>query len=144
MKTIKSIVLGLALLVVCGTSVNAAATLDKNDGLTKTYAVNTYVNAMTRGKLDGFNDVLDKSAKFSMLRGKQVLNFDKKEMMQYMQKGKNVSQACTTSTSIVESNDDTAVIRVDMQYDNFVRSNYLTIANTGSGWKITKVYSVFK
>ena len=144
MKTIKSIVLGLALLVVCGTSVNAAATLDKNDGLTKTYAVNTYVNAMTRGKLDGFNDVLDKSAKFSMLRGKQVLNFDKKEMMQYMQKGKNVSQECTTSTIIVESNDDTAVIRVDMQYDNFVRSNYLTIANTGSGWKITKVYSVFK
>ncbi|TWR27345.1 nuclear transport factor 2 family protein [Mucilaginibacter pallidiroseus] len=144
MKTIKSIVLGLALLVVCGTSVNATAIIDKNDGLTKTYAVNTYVNAMTRGKLDGFNDVLDKSARFSMLRGKQVLNFDKKEMMQYMQKGKNVSQACTTSTSIVESNDDAAVIRVDMQYDNFVRSNYLTIANTGNGWKITKVYSVFK
>ncbi len=25
----------------------------------------------------------------------------------------------------------------------FVRSNYVTIANTGNGWKITNVYSVF-
>jgi hypothetical protein len=41
----------------------------KPENLTKTYAVNTYVNAMTRGKLDGFSDVLDQTVKFSMLRG---------------------------------------------------------------------------
>ena len=69
MKTLKSIILGLALLVVCG-SVQANTPTLERDNLTKTYAVNTYVNAMTRGKLDGFNEVLDKSVKFSMLRGK--------------------------------------------------------------------------
>ena len=143
MKTLKSIILGLALLVVCG-SVQANTPTLERDNLTKTYAVNTYVNAMTRGKLDGFNEVLDKSVKFSMLRGKNMLTFDKKEMLTYMKKDKNLSLACTTSTSVVESNADVAVVRVDMQFDGFVRSNYLTVANTTEGWKITNVYSVFK
>src|SRR5277367_3510380 len=72
MKTLKSILLGLALLAV-GTAVKANNT---NDGtLTENHAINTYVDAMTRGKLQGLNDVLDQSAQFSMLRGKTVLSF---------------------------------------------------------------------
>ncbi len=140
MKTLKSILLGLALLAV-GTAVRANNT---NDGtLTENHAINTYVDAMTRGKLQGLNDVLDQSAQFSMLRGKTVLSFSKKQMLDYMQANKNTEQTCTTSTSIVESNANIAVVKVDMKYEGFVRSNYVTIANTGNGWKITNVYSVF-
>jgi len=140
MKTLKSILLGLALLAV-GTAVKANNT---NDGtLTENHAINTYVDAMTRGKLQGLNDVLDQSAQFSMLRGKTVLSFSKKQMLDYMQANKNTEQTCTTSTSVVESNANIAVVKVDMKYEGFVRSNYVTIANTGNGWKITNVYSVF-
>jgi hypothetical protein len=143
MKTLKSIILGLALLVVCGT-VQANTPPNESDNLTKTYAVNTYINAMTRGKFDGLNDVLDQSVKFSMLRNKKVLSFTKKEMLDFMKSDKNVQQSCITSTSIVENDTNVAVIRVDMKFDDFVRSNYVTVANTGKGWKITNVYSVFK
>ena len=140
MKNLKSIMLGLALLVVCGAA-NANATDDGK--LTENYAINTYVDAMTRGKLDGLNDVLDKTAGFSMLRGKTVVSFSKKQMLDYLKANKNTEQSCTTSTSIVESNANIAVVKVDMKYEGFVRSNYVTIANTGNGWKITNVYSVF-
>ena len=140
MKTLKSILLGIALLAV-GSAVKANNT--NNDELTKTHAINTYVDAMTRGKLQGLNDVLDKSVQFSMLRGKTVLSFSRKEMLDYFQSNKNTEQTCTTSTSIIESDANVAVVKVDMKYDGFVRSNYVTIANTGNGWKITNVYSVF-
>jgi hypothetical protein len=140
MKTLKSIVLGLALLAV-GSAVKAAPI--NGERLTKNHAINTYVDAMTRGKLDGLNDVLDKSAAFSMLRGKTVLSFTRKQMVDYLQSNKNTEQACTTSTSIIESDANVAVVKVDMKFDGFVRSNYVTIANTGNGWKITNVYSVF-
>ena len=140
MKTLKSILLGLALLAV-GSAVKANNT--NNDELTKNHAINTYVDAMTRGKLQGLNDVLDKSVQFSMLRGKTVLSFSRKEMLDYFQTNKNTEQTCTTSTSIIESDANVAVVKVDMKYDGFVRSNYVTIANTGNGWKITNVYSVF-
>jgi len=57
---------------------------------------------------------------------------------------KNVEMQCTTSTTVVESNADLALVKVDMKYSNSVRSNYVTLVNTGAGWKITNVYSVFK
>lgn len=140
MKTLKSMMLGLALLLVCGA---AMASSTKVENLTKTYAINTYVDAMTRGKLDGFNDVLDKTAQFSLLRGKTVLSFSKKQMLDYLRGNKNVEQACTISTSVINSDANIAVVKVDMKFNDFVRSNYVTIANTGNGWKITNVYSVF-
>jgi len=141
MKTLKSILLGLALMVVCG----AVKANNTDDGkLTQNHAINTYVDAMTRGKLQGLNDVLDQSAQFSMLRGKTVLSFSKKQMLDYLQANKNTEQTCTITTSIVESDANFAVVKVDMKFDGFVRSNYVTIANIGNGWKITNVYSVFE
>ncbi|MBD1366999.1 nuclear transport factor 2 family protein [Mucilaginibacter sp. ZT4R22] len=142
MKNLKSIILGLALLVVCGAV--KANPIPDNESLTATHAVNTYVDAITRGKLAGLNDVLDQTVKFSMLRGKKMLSFDKKQMMEFFKGDKNVEQTCTTSTDIVESNADIKVVKVDMKYDGFTRSNYVTVTNTGDGWKITNVYSVFK
>jgi hypothetical protein len=132
--------LGLVMLAFYG-----AAKADTNDNgkLTQTYAVNTYVDAMTRGRLSGLNDVLDNSASFSMVRGKQVLSYGKKQMLDYFKSNRNTEQICTTSTSIVESNASIAIVKVDMKYTDFTRSNYVTIANTGNGWKITNVYSTF-
>jgi hypothetical protein len=140
MKTLKSIVLGLALIAAAGT---VKAKNNSDEKLTKNYAINTYVDAMTRGKLQGLNDVLDKSAQFSLLRGKTVLSFSKKQMLDYLQANRNTEQTCTASTSVIESDANVTVVKVDMKYDGFVRSNYVTIANTGGGWKITNVYSVF-
>jgi len=142
MKTLKSIILGLALLLVCGAV--KANPIPSNENLTATHAIYTYVDAVTRGKLNGLNEVLDQSVKFSMLRGKKVLSFDKKQMMDFLKSGKNVEQSCTTSTEVVESNADLTVVKVDLKYDGFTRSNYVTITNTGDGWKITNVHSVFK
>lgn len=140
MKTLKSIILGLALLVICGA---AKAGNNEATSASKNYAINTYVDAMTRGRLNGFNDVLDQSAKFSMLRGKQVVSVSKKDMLDYLGQNKNVEQACTTNTEVVESDENVSLVKVNMQFDGFVRSNYITLANTGNGWKITNVYSVF-
>jgi hypothetical protein len=140
MKTLKTMMLGLAMLALCGA---VKANTNDNGKLTKNYAINTYIDAMTRGKLNGLNDVLDQSAAFNMVRGKQVLSFDKKQMLDYFKTNKNIEQQCTTSTSVVESNAGLAIVKVDMKFENFTRSNYITIAHTANGWKITNVYSVF-
>ncbi|GAB3934555.1 nuclear transport factor 2 family protein [Mucilaginibacter myungsuensis] len=141
MKTLKTIALGLALL----TTVFTANAADKPiERLTKHYAINTYIDAMSRGRLQGFNEVLDPTATFSMLRGTQVCSYNKKDMLKFMKDNQNVEQACTVSTSEVESNDNITVVKVDMKFNGFIRSNYVTVANTGDGWKITNVHSVFK
>ena len=142
MKTVKLILSGIALLIVCNTA--KAGIYEDGENLTKNYAINTYVDAMTRGKLHGLNDVIDQNAKFSLLSGKKILNYTRDQVFESLKLTKNIEEDCTTSTSIMESNDDIAIVRVDMQFEKFVRSNYVTIANTGKGWKIINVYSVFK
>ncbi|WPU93406.1 nuclear transport factor 2 family protein [Mucilaginibacter sabulilitoris] len=142
MKTLKLIISGIALLIVCNTA--KADIYEDGENLTRTYAINTYVDAVTRGKLQGLNDVVDQNAKFSLLSGKKILSYTRDQVFESLRLIKNIEEDCTTSTSIMESNNDIAVVKVDMQFDKFVRSNYVTIANTGKGWKITNVYSVFK
>jgi len=141
MKTLKSIALGLLFLAGIGT---ANATEKPADRLSKTHAINTYIDAMSRGRLQGFNEVLDASAKFSILRGSKVMSVGKTEMLNFMKDNQNVEQSCTVSTGDVDNNNDVSVVKVDMKYNGFTRSNYVTVANTGEGWKITNVYSVFK
>jgi len=142
MKTLRSIMLGLVLLALCG--IVKATDKPGNERLTQTPAINTYIAAMTTGKLDGFNDVLDQNAKFDLLRGTKLCSFDKKQVLNHMQLNADVEQNCMVSTSVMEGNNSVAMVKVDMKYPDFVRSNYISMVNTGDGWKITNVYSVFK
>jgi hypothetical protein len=142
MKTLKLIVPLLSLMIAFTTA--TAKTLPDDGIFTKTHAIDTYVDAMTRGKLDGFDLVIDSSAKFTTLRkDKRLISFNKNEMISFLSKIKNVEENCTTSTSIIQNTADMIVAKVDMQFDGFTRSNYVSIANTGNGWKIINVYSVF-
>ena len=141
MKTLKTIILGLALLAICGI---AQAKNNDDNKLTPNYAINTYIDALTRGKMQGLSDVLDKTAEFSLLRGKTVISCDKKEMMDYFKTVQNVEQICTTSTSVIQHDDAITIVKIDMKYADFTRSNYVIVANTGNGWKITHVYSTFQ
>ncbi|MDB5112879.1 MAG: hypothetical protein JWR67_3993 [Mucilaginibacter sp.] len=140
MKNLKSIMLGLALLVVCG----AAQATEPAPSLTKNYVIHTYIYALAKGQLTGMGDIVDENAKFSLLRGKQILSFSKGEVMDNLKLTKNVVMDCTINTSVIESTPDFTLVKVDMKFTNFVRSNYITLVNTGAGWKITNVYSVFK
>ena len=141
MKSLKMAVLSIALLAVFG-----AANVAKASGvpLTENDVINTYVNAMTQGNLTGINAAFDANASFSMLQGSKVVNISKDDMLAFLKETKGVQQNCTTSTTVIESNANNSIVKVDMQYGSHIRSNYVTMVNTEDGWKITDVYSIFK
>lgn len=142
MKTLKLILPMLGLVI--GMATANAKNLPDEGIFTKTHAIDTYVDAVTRGKLDGFDQVIDSAAKFTILRkDKHLMSSNKAEMITFLNTIKNVEENCTTSTTIIENTADMIVAKVDMKFDNFTRCNYVSIANTGNGWKIINVYSVF-
>lgn len=142
MKTLKSLIAALVLFV--GFTSAKAATAPDAVLPSQDYVVYTYVNAMVHGNLTGIGDVLDQNVKFNMVRGKKIISVGKDEIMSYLKDTQNINQECSVSTSVVESNTELTVVKVSMQYADFVRTNYVTIANTADGWKITNVHSVFK
>ncbi len=142
MKTLKLFVTALCL-IVAGTAAKAARR-PANMILSKEYDVETYVEAMCHGNLQGLDEVLDQHATFSIVRGDKLVSFDRDAIMASFNENKNVDQSCTAAVSTLQSDEHVAVVKVDMQYSDFTRTNYVTLTNTGNGWKITNVHSVFK
>lgn len=133
--------LGLCLLA---SAIAKADTKPSAATLSKEYTLTTYIDLIEHGKLDGVKYIFNANTKFSILRGDQVVSYTRNEMLASFKQNKGIEQNCTINTTEIESHKDTSVVRVDMQYKDFVRRNYVTIANTGKGWKITDVYTVFK
>jgi hypothetical protein len=143
MKILRTLTLSLVLIT---SSFALKAATPGTDGKLTTVkdVVNTYVGAMTHGYIKNFDLIVDQNAKFMMLRGKNMLSFTKAEMLSVLAENQYFDQGCTVNKSVTNNSDDLVVAKVDMVYDEFTRSNYVTIVNTPNGWKITEVYSVFK
>ncbi|RYE31503.1 MAG: nuclear transport factor 2 family protein [Sphingobacteriaceae bacterium] len=141
MKTLKTIF--IALLVTLTFTVAKANTPNIKERLTMRYAINIYVDAFTHGKSAGLAEIIDDNAKFSHNRGEKIISFSKNQILESLNSQPNTEQNCTTVTKIVENNSNLVVYKVQMKYQNFSRTNYVTMTDTGNGWKITNVSSVF-
>jgi len=135
MKILKSIMLGLAMLAVC----NVASATNRADKPTKLQVLDIFMNAAAHGKLAGLDEVMDKDLEFNMKRGERTITVNKAQALDFYKASENVEQSCKCSTSIVEDNDRYSVMKVEMKYDTYTRVNVVTIKDTVSGWKITKV-----
>ena len=140
MKTLKTIT--AALLIVLSTSAFAKDDT-KIEKLSINYALKAYVDAVAHGKIDGLNDVMDKDVKFTTTRGQQIINHDKDQVLKSLKHLQNVEQNCSTEFSIVESTPTQSIVKLTMKYDGFSKINYLSMSNTGKGWKIVSVATSF-
>jgi len=141
MKTLNSIFAAL-LISILFTTVGYAK-VDKGY-LTMDYAIKTYVEAVTMGKVKGVEEILDNNVKFTLAQGNKVINYNKMELINSLKISENINQNCRTDYSIIEKGDAQTIVKVKMDYENFSKINYVTISSTDQGWKITNVSSVYK
>lgn len=107
------------------------------------HAVKTYIDAIASGKVKGFAEILDNNVKFTITRGEKIISYSRSEMLSFLKNSENITQNCVTEHALVEQNALQAIIKVTMKYDTFLRVNYVTMAQTQKGWKITNVSSAF-
>lgn len=136
MKTLKTI--AAALLIVLSTGAFASDDT-KSEKLNINYALKTYIDAVAHGKINGLIEVMDKDVKFTSTRGQEIIHHDKNQMLNSLKNLQNIEQNCITEFSIVESTPTQSVVKVTMKYDGFSKINYLSMSNTGKGWKIVSV-----
>jgi hypothetical protein len=140
MKTLKNV----SAIVLIALSTSAFATENsKKEKFNLNYTVQKYIDALTYGKMEGISQVLDTDAKFTITGGKKILSYNRSQILASLQSIQNVQQNCVTGYSVVELNTSQAVVKVTMKYANFSRVNFLSMANTAEGWKITNVSSSF-
>lgn len=132
MKTLKSILLGLTLIIACTVA-------KADDKPTKTDVLNIFMDASAHGKLEKFESVVANDVEYNIQRGERTLKADRKQMLEFYKSNQNVDQACKCTATTIEDSDLYTIVRVEMKYDTYTRVNVITIKNTGSNWKITKV-----
>ena len=140
MTTLKT--LTAALLITLSFSAFAADG-SKAEKLEMKYALRTYIDAITQGKIGGLTDVLDQDIRFTTTRGQKIINHSKSQVLNELKISENVKQNCVTEFSIVESTPNLSVVKVTFKYANFSKVEYLNLANTTKGWKITSVSTSF-
>ncbi len=136
MKTLKSILFGLALLVATGVAnakPNTSGILSKND------VVTVFTNAVIHGNLQNLEQALAKNVEYTMYRGEKTFKLNKQALLDSFKASENVEQTCQYTTSIVSDIDNTMVLRMDMKYEGYVRTSTITIKQQGQDWKITKI-----
>jgi len=141
MKTLKAMMMGLALLFVCGISQAAPA---GHDNSTKEAVMNTYLNAVVHGKLDGISDAIDDDAQFNMKRGDNMNTLTKSQILNSLKANEDIDQDCKCTKTVLQDDDEMSILRVEMKYADFTRTDVITAQRAGAGWKITKVETSFK
>lgn len=140
MKTLKALMMGMALLLICG--VSQAKSLISNDN-SKDQPIDTYLNAVVHGKLNGIDNAIDDDAQFDMKRGDNVNTLTKSQIMSSLKVNENIEQDCQCTKTVVRNDDDVEVLKVDMKYQNFTRTDMITAHREGSKWRITRVETSF-
>ncbi len=134
MKTLKSLLFGLALLV--ATVANAATTsgtLSKND------VVSVFTNAVIHGNLQNLEKALAKDVEYTVYRGEKTFKLNKQALLDSFKASENVEQSCQYSTAVESDIDKMMVVRLDMQYEGYKRTSTITIKQQGDDWRITKI-----
>jgi hypothetical protein len=140
MKTLKSMLAGMVMLIVCATA--NATTKPINDKLTKDDVINIYIDAVAHGKMNDMEKVLDDNMKFNLKRGDNVSTMNKEQLLASL-KDNSVDPSVKTSSTVTQADDQSATVTVDFKFDGYVRSDTITLANAGD-WVITNVESSYK
>ena len=133
--------MGLALLLVG--SISQAAPKSHGNS-TKDEVLDTYLNAVMHGKLAGVNDAIDDDAQFNMKRGDRVNTLTKAQIIDALKSSENVDRDCQCAKTVLQDDDAKKVLKVDLKFSDYTRTDVITTERIGSGWKITKVETSFK
>jgi len=137
MKILKLTIAVIALLFI-GVAANASS-----KKVTSNDVVNTYINAISTGKTQGLDGILDSEMQFNTKRGDNITTIDKNSFLDFLEKNGSSAAPLNTSTTVMQEDDNMQKIKVEFKYDGFVRSDVLTLNHT-NGWVITNITSTTK
>jgi hypothetical protein len=141
MKTLKAMMMGVALLFVCGITKAAPGS---HSNSTKEEVMDTYLNAVVHGKLNGIDDAIDDDATFRMKRGDKVTTLTKSQVLSSLKISENIDQDCECTKTIMQNDDNISKVKVDMKYKDFTRSDVVTARHEGNKWRIIDVQTTYE
>ncbi|WP_312330231.1 nuclear transport factor 2 family protein [Sphingobacterium sp.] len=143
MKTLVKTFAAAALITI---STFAVAATDPGKALnlsTADLAIDSYVSVMTEGASQGIEKLF--AQEFNQkIQGKSVRTNSRSEVISFLKKQKGEKLNCSTHTEVLEESENYMVARITMKFDNFVKTDVVTLVNESGIWKVASSVNSYK
>lgn len=101
----------------------------------------TYVEAITSGNIEFNKHLFTPDFEYQNSTNSEV--FNRSEYLNFLKVNKGIKYNCETSYEILDQAGKTSVAKAILKFENFTRVDYITMAQSTDGWKISKVVTTY-
>ncbi|MDQ1151903.1 nuclear transport factor 2 family protein [Sphingobacterium zeae] len=110
---------------------------------TADFALAHYVVVTTEGESAGVEQLFAEN--FSQkIQASNAQNHRSSEVVKLLKKQKKEKLNCTVSTDIIEESADYMVAKVTLKFENFTKTDLVTLERAGNNWKVFKSINSYK
>jgi len=110
---------------------------------TADFALEHYVAVTTEGESAGVEQLFSEDFSQKVQSANAKTN-NRDQVVKYLKKQKGEKLNCTVSTDIIEESGDYMVAKVKMKFENFTKTDLVTLIREGSNWKVSKSINSYK
>ncbi|GAA4168430.1 nuclear transport factor 2 family protein [Sphingobacterium ginsenosidimutans] len=121
-------------------SKSAKATINLS---TADFALEHYVAVTTEGESAGVEQIFatDFSQKVQSANAKTN---NRDQVVKYLKKQKGEKLNCAVSTDVIEESADYMVAKVTLKFENFTKTDLVTLVREGNSWKVSSSVNSYK
>jgi len=110
---------------------------------TADFALDHYVAVTTEGESVGVEQLF--AADFNQkIQSANAQSHSREAVVKSLKKQKGEKLNCTVTTDIIEESADYMVAKVTMRFENFTKTDLVTLVREGNMWKVSKSINSYK
>jgi len=110
---------------------------------TADFALEHYVAVTTEGESAGVEQLF--AADFNQkIQASNAQSNSRSEVVKSLKKQKGEKLNCTVSTDIIAESADYMVAKVTLKFENFTKTDLVTLERVGNDWKVSKSINSYK
>ncbi len=110
---------------------------------TADFALEHYVAVTTEGESAGVEQLFAEDFN-QKIQSSNVQSHNRSEVVKLLKKQKGEKLNCTVSTDIIEESADYMVAKVTLKFENFTKTDLITLERVGNDWKVSKSINSYK
>jgi len=121
----------------------AKATKANVNLFTADFALEHYVAVTTEGESAGVEQLFAEDFN-QKIQSTNTQSNSRSEVVKCLKKQKGEKLNCTVSTAIIEESADYMVAKVTLKFENFTKTDLVSLERVGNDWKVSKSINSYK
>jgi len=110
---------------------------------TADFALDHYVAVTTEGESAGLEELF--ATDFNQkIQSSNAQSHSREAVIKFLKKQKGEKLNCAVSTDIIEESVDYMVAKVTFKFENFTKTDLVTLVREGNNWKVSKSINSYK